>query len=155
MPHASHRAVGAWRQADWIHQQFRFIQGMGDLIMNLRSTLSVSILAAAAALSVGVASAESTAVKSNDVGTINKSYGRAGGLVGSDRVKDLRVHTSSHAPLGVSWDAEVAARTNMPADRAAGAGVGVSYDHAVAERTNMPRGTAPVQAADVADQKTN
>src|SRR5512145_2077762 len=109
--------------------------------MSLRSKLSVLVLAAAAALSVGVASAQSDAVKSNDIGTIDKSYGRAGGLVGSDRVKGLRAHASSNASLGVSWDAEVAARTNMPGDRAAGAGVGVSYDQAVAERTNMPRGT--------------
>jgi hypothetical protein len=128
---------------------------MGDLIMSLRSKLSVSIVAAAAALSVGVASAQSDAVKSNDAGTIGKSYGRAGGLVGSDRVQGLRPHGSASAPLGVSWDAEVAARTNMPIDRTRDAGVGVTYDQAVAERTNMPRGTSPVQAAGVAGQKSN
>jgi hypothetical protein len=128
---------------------------MGDLIMSLRSKLSVSVLAAVAALSVGIASAEANDVKSNDIGTIGKSYGRAGGPVGSDRIKGLSVHTSANAPLGVSWDAEVAARTNMPGDRAAGAGVGVTYDQAVAERTNMPRGTAAVQAAGVAGEKAN
>jgi hypothetical protein len=128
---------------------------MGDLIMSLRSKLSVSVLAVAAALSVGIASAESDAVTASDIGTIGKSYGRAGGLVGSDRVKGLSIHTRASAPLGVSWDAEVAARTNMPADRTGGGGIGVTYDQAVAERTNMPRGTPPVQAADIAEKKAN
>ena len=123
--------------------------------MSLRSKLSVSIVAASAALWVGVAFAQSDAVKSNDTGTIGKSYGRAGGLVGSDRVQGLGTHGSASAPLGVSWDAEVAARTNMPTDRTRGAGVGVTYDQAVAERTNMPRGTSPVQAAGVAGQEAN
>jgi hypothetical protein len=128
---------------------------MGDLIMSLRSILSVSVVTAAAAFSVGIASAQSDAVKAGDIGTIGKSYGRAGGLVGSDRIKELSTHTSSSAPLGVSWDAELAARTNMPADRTAGGGVGVTYDQAVAERTNMPRGTSPVQAAEIPGQKSN
>jgi cytoskeletal protein RodZ len=88
---------------------------------------------------MGVASAGSDAVKVTDLGTIIHSYGRAGGPVGSDRVMSLASHTSANASLGVSWDAEVAARTNMPTDRAPGAGVGVAYDQDVAERTNMPR----------------
>jgi hypothetical protein len=123
--------------------------------MSLRSKLSITVLAAAAAFSVGVASAAADDVRSSDIGAIGKSYGRAGGLVGSERIKDLSTHNSARSPLGVSWDAEIAARTNMPADRASVAGVGVSYDKAVAERTNMPRGEADVQAAGIDWQKSN
>jgi hypothetical protein len=123
--------------------------------MSLRSKLSITVLAAAAAFSVGVASAAANDVRSSDVGSIGKSFGRAGGLVGFERIKDLSTHNASRSPLGVSWDADIAARTNLPADRAAGAGVGVSYDQAVAERTNMPRGQADVQAAGIEGRKTN
>lgn len=123
--------------------------------MSLGRKLSVSVLATAAAFSVGIASAVANDVKSGDIDTIGKSFGRAGGLVGSDRIKNLSTHTSANSPLGVSWDAEIAARTNMPADRAAGGGVGVSYDQAVAARTNMPRGAADVQAAGIEGQKAN
>jgi hypothetical protein len=123
--------------------------------MSLRRKLSVSVLATAAAFSVGIASAAANDVRSSDVGSIGKSFGRAGGLVGSDRIKDLSTHASARSPLGVSWDAEIAARTNMSVDRAAGAGVGVSYDQAVAERTNMPRGAADVQAAGIEGQNAN
>ena len=119
------------------------------------SKLSLSVLAVATALSVGVASAAANEVKSGDIGTIAKSYGRAGGLVGLDHIKSLSADTSATAPLGVSWDAEVAARTNMPVDRPASADVGVTYDESVAARTNMPRGTPPVQAAGVPGQQTN
>lgn len=123
--------------------------------MTLRNKLCVSVLAAAGALSVGIASAESDALKSGDIGTVGQWYGRAGGMVGSDRVAGLKLHTPSNAPLGVSWDAEVAARTNMSTDRAPGAGVGVTYDQEVAARTNMPRGTPAVQAVGIEGEKAN
>jgi len=128
---------------------------MGDLIMTLRSKLSVSVLVAASALSAGVAWAESNAVKAGDVGAGGQWYGRAGGTVGSDRVQSLKLHTSSNAALGISWDAEVAARTNMSSDRAPGAGVGVSYDKDVAARTNMPRGASDVQAVGIEGRQAN
>jgi hypothetical protein len=123
--------------------------------MSLRSKLSVSVLATAVAFSVGISFAAANDVKSGDINTIGKSFGRAGGLVGSDRINGLSTHNSADSPLGVSWDAEIAARTNMPADRAAGTGVGVTYDPAIAERTNMPRGTADVQAAGIEGRKAN
>lgn len=122
--------------------------------MRLHSNFSVSVLAAMAALSVGVASAASTDVKVGEVGTIEKSYGRAGGLVGADRIAGLRLHTPANAPLDVSWDAEIAARTNMPSDRGAGA-VGVTYDQAIAERTNMQRGTPAAKAAGIPGARAN
>lgn len=90
-----------------------------------------------------------------DIGTIEKSYSRGGGLVGADRVAGLRLHTPANAPVDISWDAEIAARTNMPLDREAGGGIRITYDQAIAERTNMQRGTPEAQAAGIAGGQAN
>lgn len=106
--------------------------------MTLRTSINASILAIAAALSLNAASAaDSSTVTSSSQRQIDKSYGRAGGLIGSDRVSGL---SAGGNPIGISYDHDIAARTNMSTDRPIGATVGVSYDEAVAARTNMPRG---------------
>ena len=73
---------------------------------------------------------------------------RAGGLVGADRVAHLEGNAAA-AQVGVTYDKDVAARTNMSSDRPGATSVGISYDQDVAQRTNMPRGqeSEPIQSA--------
>jgi hypothetical protein len=103
--------------------------------MALRTTLALTGLALATALS-NLALADD--VKATNPQTIAKSYGRAGGLAGSDRVMGLTVGTQ---PVGVTYDRGIAERTNMSTDRAAETSLGVTYDEQIAERTNMQRGS--------------
>jgi hypothetical protein len=123
--------------------------------MKFRNKLIASAFAATALLSINaVFAADGGIVGSNDLQNIDKWYGRAGGLTGSDRVSGL---TGPSKPLGVSWDQDVAARTNMSVNRDGNATVGVSYDADVAARTNMGRGTPDpaVKAAGVEGAKAN
>jgi hypothetical protein len=119
----------------------------------MNAKLLISAIAAAAALSVNAYAAD--LVTSTDSDTIAKSYGRAGGLAGSDRVSGLQ---AGSAQIGVTYDADVAMRTNMPRAQGARQTVGVSYDADVAARTNMPRAAGiqtPHKAAGVEAQKAN
>ena len=85
-------------------------------------------------------------VSTGDLSTTDKWYGRAGGLAGSDRVNGLH---AGDAKVGVSYDQDVAARTNMARERTPGQ-VGVSWDRDVAARTNMQReNTVPASTATV------
>jgi hypothetical protein len=109
--------------------------------MALRSTLAVSVLALAAGFSNFAMAGD---VKATNPQILEKSYGRAGGLTGSDRVAGLTV---GDQPVGVTYDRGVAERTNMSTDRAAETSIGVTYDKDVAARTNMQRGDeSPVVA---------
>jgi hypothetical protein len=98
--------------------------------MNIK--LFLSTIAAASALA-GTAYAADV-VTGGDLSSTDKWYGRAGGLVGSDRVTALRPGESK---LGVTFDQEVAQRTNMHREPVASQ-VGISRDAEVAARTNMP-----------------
>jgi hypothetical protein len=123
--------------------------------MKFRNKVIASAFAATALFSINAAfAADGAIVGSSDLQNIDKWYGRAGGLTGSDRVSGL---TGPSKPLGVSWDQDVAARTNMSVNRDSNATVGVSYDADVAARTNMGRGTAEpaVKAAGVEGAKAN
>ena len=103
----------------------------------MNAKLLLSAIAVAAALS-GSAYAADT-VMSADLSTVDKWYGRAGGLAGSDRVGALH---AGNATVGVTFDQDVAARTNMARERTTGQ-VGVSWDRDVAARTNMQRESTP------------
>ena len=119
----------------------------------MNTKLLISAIAAAAALCVNAYAADT--VTSSDAATIAKSYGRAGGLVGADRVSGLQ---AGNVQIGIAYDADVAARTNMPRAQGGTAGVGVAYDADVAARTNMPRSgvsQAPNKAAGVEGAKAN
>jgi hypothetical protein len=120
----------------------------GEAIMALRTTLAVSAVALAAALSANVWAADD--VRSTDTRTIEHSFGRAGGLAGSDRVTGL---TAGNQPIGITYDYEVAARTNMSTDRPSTERVGVTYDTEVAARTNMQRGSTKSVVAGQPDGK--
>lgn len=101
----------------------------------MKTKLLISAIAAAATLSINAYAADQ--VTTSDANTIANGFGRAGGLAGSDRVGGLKVGGTQ---VGVAYDADVAARTNMPRAQGAAQSVGVTYDADVAARTNMPRG---------------
>ena len=119
----------------------------------MNAKLLISTVAAAAAFAVNVHAAD--VVNSGDVNTINKWYGRAGGLTDADRVTGLTAGTSQ---VGVAYDADVAARTNMSRAQATHNQVGVTYDADVAARTNMQRtggDAGQAKAAGIEGAKSN
>lgn len=118
----------------------------------MNSKLLISAMAAAAAFAVNVHAAE--VVTSGNLNTVDKWYGRAGGLTDTDRV--VTGLSASGTKVGISYDADVAARTNMKRGEAANGQVGVTYDADVAARTNMQRGqdTQP-KAAGIEGAKQN
>jgi opacity protein-like surface antigen len=125
-------------------------------MMTMRNKLMLSAAVAAAALGSAAAFADSSVLKAGDIATAQHWYGRAGGLVGSERIGALRTN-GSNPGIGVTYDRDVAARTNMSTDRAPGQSVTVTYDQEVAERTNMARSreTAPVHSAGAPAATTN
>jgi hypothetical protein len=121
--------------------------------MKLKSTVKGScmllVAALAGSLAANAALAAGPVLKTGDTAQAGLWYGRAGGLVGSDRVAHLEGHVPGSTAIAVSYDKDVAARTNMSTNRDSASSVAISYDKDVAERTNMPRGwqPEPVQAA--------
>jgi opacity protein-like surface antigen len=99
----------------------------------MNSKFLISAIAVAAALSGSAYAAD--IVSTGDLSSVDKWYGRAGGLAGSDRVSQL--HTGD-TKVGVIFDQDVAARTNMHREQTP-AQVGVTWDRDVAARTNMQR----------------
>jgi hypothetical protein len=123
-----------------------------EKIMNTK--LLISAVAAAAALAVNVYAAD--VVSSGDLNTVDKWYGRAGGLTDADRVTGLAAGASK---VGVAYDADVAARTNMSRAQASHNQIGVTYDADVAARTNMQRAgggdAGQAKAAGIEGAKSN
>ncbi len=107
-------------------------------------------------LAAPAAFADSTTLTSGNLSTVDHWYGRAGGLVGVDRLAALP-SAATNPGITITYDRDVAARTNMPLDRSSGAGVTVTYDRDVAARTNMGRSheAEPVQAAGIPGAKSN
>ncbi len=119
----------------------------------MNTKLLISAIAAAAAFAVNAHAAN--VVTSGDLSAIDKWYGRAGGLTDADRVSGLKAGSTQ---VGVSYDADVAARTNMSRAQATHNQVGVTYDADVAARTNMQRGSGDAgqaQAAGTEGAKSN
>jgi hypothetical protein len=105
---------------------------------------AVAFVIAAAGIGSQVAMGDET-LRSGDSISMDKWYGRAGGLVGSDRVMAIR--KSSADRVGIAYDADVAKRTNMQREGATNGNVAITHDKDVAERTNMQRDVPPVQSA--------
>ena len=110
--------------------------------MNMRTKVLLSVIAAATAIAANAYAAD--VVTSGDLATIDKWYGNAGGLQGTDRVTYL---SSSRNKVGVTYDKDVAERTNMPRAQASHNEVDVTYDADVAARTNMQRAVTPADKA--------
>ncbi len=110
--------------------------------------VQAAVAAAVGVLSMGSALADDV-LRSGDVNQMSHWYGNAGGLQGSDRVEFLGKPATGDQQVGISYDKDVAQRTNMPRESASSKDVGISYDKDVAERTNLPRSdkAAPQAAA--------
>ena len=121
--------------------------------MKLTSSLKSQVAWAAAIgmLSIGSALAGGDTVSTGNVDSLGQWYGRAGGLVGSDRVMALGRASGDGNHIVIAYDKDVAQRTNMQRDTADNGNVGIGYDKDVAARTNMPRGekSEPIKAAGV------
>jgi hypothetical protein len=119
-----------------------------------RQKLLGSVMLRALAIAIAVPGA---AVYAADLGQLRSaqpdqlaiSYGRAGGLTGSDRMMHLQVEGGP--PVAVTYDRDVQARTGMPLDRPDRSPVTVVWDQAVAERTNMglAKDASPTTSASV------
>jgi hypothetical protein len=124
--------------------------------MTLKSHLKIQLAVAAAigALSIGSAVAGGDVLKSGDVDTMGQWYGRAGGLQGSDRVTVLAKTPTGTTQVGITYDKDVAQRTNMQRDPASNGQIGIGYDKDVAERTNLQRSEkpAPIQTTGVSNK---
>lgn len=118
---------------------------------------SIGLLLAGSILAIlgaGNVTAADDTLHTGDSSTMGKWYGRAGGLVGAERIESL-ANLPSHGPrIGVTYDTDVAQRTNMPPRDASSDQVGISYDKDVAARTNMPRDekTQPIQSVGAAGE---
>jgi hypothetical protein len=123
--------------------------------LNLTGDIRIALAAALAVLSIGSAVAAGEVLRTGDVTTIGQWYGRAGGLVGSDRVEGITKATAGGERVGITYDKDVAARTNMPRQDAENGNVTITYDKDVAERTNMPRGEQPIKAVGVPAKPAN
>ena len=119
--------------------------------MKLNRIVALGI--AMASLSIGSALAGGDALKTGDSHNLDKWYGRAGGLVGSDRVEAIGKATGDR--VGVLYDKDVAKRTNMPREDVDKSAIGITYDKDVASRTNMQRDLPPAQNAGTAAASHN
>ena len=111
--------------------------------LNRVRSIRGALAAAAMTLSMGSAFADAGKVTTGNSATMDHWYGRAGGLVGAERIEAINKATLPGGGIGITYDKDVAARTNMPRQDAQNGGVGITYDKDVAERTNMSRGETP------------
>ena len=109
--------------------------------------VQAAVAAAICALSIGGAFAGGDALRTGDVDTIGQWYGRAGGLTDSDRVSVLGKPATGNQQIGITYDKDVAQRTNMQRESASSKEIGITYDKDVAERTNLPRSEKPQATA--------
>ncbi len=113
------------------------------LMSRVKGSSVLLVVALAGSLAADAALAAGPVLKTGDVAQASLWYGRAGGMVGADRVAHLQGHSVASTDIAVSYDKDVAARTNMSSNRESASSVAISYDKDVAERTNMPRGSQP------------
>jgi hypothetical protein len=118
--------------------------------MKAKSHFKVQAVVAAGicALSIGAAFAGGDTLRTGDVDTMGQWYGRAGGLTDSDRVTVLGKPASGNQQVGITYDKDVAQRTNMQRESASSKDIGIAYDKDVAERTNLPRSEKPQATAE-------
>ncbi len=85
--------------------------------------------------------AEESVLRSSHVADFPQWQGRAGGLVGADRIAAVTRVDHANTAIQLTYDKDVASRTNMARGQndATGNGVSVSYDQDVSARTNMAR----------------
>jgi hypothetical protein len=116
------------------------------------SIISLATLAAMAA-AAGTVRAEESILRSSNPSHFEHWYGRAGGSVGSERIGEVHAAKLPPASVSVTYDKDVAERTNMARDGVDSPKIGVTYDKDVAERTNMSRGKQEPAASVAESQK--
>jgi hypothetical protein len=116
------------------------------------STLALALLTATGAF-INVANAEESVLKSSNPSQFDRWHGRAGGITGAQRIEALHAADLPPAKVSVTYDEDVAARTNMQRDGVDKKDIGVTYDEAVAARTNMARDKQQTPAAVAKSQK--
>lgn len=104
------------------------------------SSIRLALGAGMSALCVSLAMADGSVLKSGNVDTMPNWYGRAGGLVGADFIRSAAKPAIDPQRVGITYDKDVAQRTNMAPRDTGSSDVGITYDKDVAARTNMPRG---------------
>lgn len=112
-----------------------------------RFKIQAAATAAFCVLSIGTAFAGGDALRTGDVDQMSHWYGNAGGLQGSDRVTFLGKTATGNEKVGITYDKDVAQRTNMQREAASSKEIGITYDKDVAERTNLPRSDKPQATA--------
>jgi hypothetical protein len=113
-----------------------------------RFKVQLAVAAAISALSIGAAFAGGDTLRTGDVDQMSHWYGNAGGLQGSDRVMFLGKSATGNQQVGITYDKDVAQRTNMQRESASTKDIGITYDKDVAERTNLPRSDKPQATAE-------
>jgi hypothetical protein len=108
--------------------------------LNRTAITSFAFGAVMATMGIGSAVAAAEILTVSDPASMGQWYGRAGGLVGSDRVMAVAQAANAGSPVRITYDKDVAERTNMPRQEAANGAVTITYDRDVAARTNMSRG---------------
>lgn len=106
---------------------------------HLLKSIPAAALLAATATGLGTAQAEESILRSSNPSQFEHWHGRAGGAVGSERIGVLHADTLPSENVSVTYDEDVAQRTNMQRQGVDNPKIGVTYDEAVAERTNMAR----------------
>src|SRR5262245_17800808 len=121
------------------------------MTMKLNLKVQVAVAAVLGVLSIGSAVAGSDILKSGNVEEMSQWYGNAGGLQGTDRVMVLGRSTAGGKEVGITYDKDVAERTNMSRHEVPSTSAGIAYDKDVADRTNLPRAqkSTPIQEAGV------
>lgn len=96
--------------------------------------------------------ASADTVLGSDVSQMYMWQGRAGGLVHSDRVSNLRVRGAGEN-VSIAYDKDVAQRTNMQRGELEARNIAVTFDKEVARRTNMRRDDHDTQTAQATRQQ--
>jgi hypothetical protein len=120
--------------------------------MLYKSAVTLALLTASGAL-INPGYAEESVLKSSNPSQFDHWYGRAGGTTGSQRIDTLHAVELPPANVSVTYDKDIAARTNMQRDGVSDQAIGVTYDEAVAARTNMERGEKEPAPAVAKSQK--
>ena len=84
--------------------------------MTSKSSFTVPAVVAVAicALSIGAAFAGGDTLRTGDADTMGQWYGRAGGLTDTDRVTVFGKPATGNQQVGITYDKDVAERTNLP-----------------------------------------
>jgi hypothetical protein len=126
-----------------------------DELRERMKSIHVSTSAAALALAVMLSLTskavhpEGPVLKSSNPNQFDHWYGRAGGTTGTNRIDTLNEATFPPPNVSLSYDKDIAERTNMQREGVDNTEIGIAYDKGIAARTNMGR-SQPEATSEVA-----